>query len=205
MPDDTNALEEAFSTVVPEKIGCCNWPDEFPYAPEVSFRMFHTGKYLMLRYDVAEDVTAARVTEDNGEVWTDSCVECFIAVDNDTYYNFEATSIGRLLLANRRSAIDDVIHAEPEIMNQIVRIPSWGTDPFEERAGDNRWNLTLCIPADVLFRHGMTDWSGAKVRMNLFKCGDKLSKPHFLSWQPIESEHPAFHLPKFFTEVEFEG
>ncbi len=204
-PDDINALEKAFSTISPEKIGCCNWPEDFPYSPDVEFRMFHTGKYLMLKYEVAEEVTAALVTEDNGEVWTDSCVECFVALDNETYYNFEATSIGRVLLANRRSAIDDVIHAEQAVMDKILRFPSWGTEPFEEVAGNNRWSLILCIPSDVLFRHGLESWDGAKVRMNLFKCGDKLSKPHFLSWQPISYEHPAFHLPEFFAEVEFEA
>ena len=30
--------------------------------------MFHNGEYLFVRYDVAEDCTAARVAEDNGEV-----------------------------------------------------------------------------------------------------------------------------------------
>ena len=51
--------------------------------------MFHNGEYLFVRYDVTEDCTAARVAEDNGEVWTDSCVEFFISPDNKGYYNFE--------------------------------------------------------------------------------------------------------------------
>ena len=59
--------------------------------------MFHTGDWLMLRFDVAERYTAALVTEDNGEVWTDSCAEFFIAPDTGMYYNFETTCIGRML------------------------------------------------------------------------------------------------------------
>ncbi len=203
-PDDIKALDEAFSGIEPEKIGCCNWPEEFPYAPEVSFRMFHTGSWLMLRYEVAEDYTAARVTEDNGEVWTDSCVECFIAPDDSGYYNIEATCIGKILISNRKSRTEGIVPATSEILEKVVRIPSLGPEPFEERAGDNRWTLTLAVPPQALFRHGLADWSGAKVRMNLYKCGDNLSEPHFLSWRPIRTEQPNFHVPEFFAEAEFE-
>ena len=42
-PDDRAAVDEAFAGIEPLPVACCNWPAEFPYAPEVSFRMFHTG------------------------------------------------------------------------------------------------------------------------------------------------------------------
>lgn len=79
VPADKRAVETAFGSIEPQPVACCNWPEQYPYTPEVSFRMFHTGAYLMLRFDVREQWTMARVTEDNGEVWTDSCVEFFIA------------------------------------------------------------------------------------------------------------------------------
>ncbi len=66
-----------------------------------------------------------------------------------------------------------------------------------------RWSLMLKIPATALFRHDFSSWSGMKVRMNLYKCGDNLSKPHFLSWQPIDMPQPNFHVPQFFGEAEF--
>ena len=138
-PDDRAAVDEAFAGIEPLPVACCNWPAEFPYAPEVSFRMFHTGDWLMLRFDVAERYT------------TLPCGE-----------------------------------------------------PFAERAGDNRWSLTLAIPPQALFRHALTDWSGLKARMNLYKSGDNLSHPHFLSWRPIRTEKPDFHRPEFFGEVTFE-
>ena len=46
-------------------------------------------------------------------------------------------------------------------------------------------------------------YSGVEARMNLFKCGDELSHPHFLSWQPIRTEKPDFHRPEFFAQVRF--
>lgn len=204
-PDDRAAVEQAFAELKPRSIACCNWPEEFPYAPEVSFRMFHTGDRLMLRFDVAENYTAALVTEDNGQVWTDSCVEFFIAPDEGLYYNFETTCIGRMLLAGRKSRNEDLQYAPAEVLASVKRFPTYPFgEPFAEREGDNRWSLTLAIPPQALFRHALTDWSGFTARMNLYKCGDKLSHPHFLSWRPIQTESPDFHRPEFFEEVTFE-
>ena len=204
-PDDRAAVEQAFAEIEPQPVACCNWPAEFPYAPEVSFRMFHTGDRLMLRFDVAESYTAALVTEDNGEVWTDSCVEFFIAPDEGLYYNFETTCIGRMLLSGRKSRTEDVQPAPAEMLASVKRFTTYPFgEPFAERKGDNRWSLTLAIPPQALFRHALTDWSGLKARMNLYKCGDDLSCPHYLSWRPVGTPAPDFHRPEFFEPVFFE-
>lgn len=202
-PADPTAVDRAFSAVEAWAIASCNWPAAFPYAPQVTFRMFHTGEWLMLRFDVAERYTAALVTEDNGEVWTDSCVEFFIAPDGNGYYNFEATSIGRLLLAHRTAREEHVVHAAPEVLAKVMRTTTLPDEPFAEREGDNRWSLTLAIPPEALFRHALKRWDGADARINLFKCGDRLSHPHFLSWQPVRTENPDFHRPEFFAGVHF--
>lgn len=201
---DEAAVERAFAASEPQSIGCCNWPAEFPYAPEVRFRMFHTGDRLFVRFEVAERYTAARVVEDNGEVWTDSCVEFFFAPDSGVgYYNFETTCIGRMLLGNRLSRKEGVVYASAETLASVRRVSSLPDAPFEEREGDNRWTLTLAIPPQALFRHAFDSWDGVRGRMNLYKCGDNLSHPHFLSWRPIDTPQPDFHRPEFFGEVEF--
>ena len=35
-PDDRAAVDEAFAGIEPLPVACCNWPAEFPYAPEAS-------------------------------------------------------------------------------------------------------------------------------------------------------------------------
>lgn len=204
-PDNAAAVDEAFAAVEPQPVACCNWPEEFPYAPQVSFRMFHTGEWLMVRFDVAEQYTMARVTHDNGRSWTDSCVELFLSPDGHEYYNFETTCVGRLLLAWHRSR-HEAQQAPDEVVRSVVRRTSlpFG-ETFDERVGDNRWSLTLAIPPRALFRHDIGDWSGRTMRANLYKCGDELSHPHFLSWQPIGTPKPDFHRPEFFGEIHFEG
>ncbi len=200
---DTDALAAAFANIEPTPIACNNWAEEYAYAPHVTFRMFHTGSHLMLRFDVEERYTMALVTHDFGEVWTDSCVEFFIALDDSGYYNFETTCIGRMLLAFRKERPHPT-DAPQSILDTVRRYPTLGTEPFVEREGDNRWSMTLAIPATALFRHEVKSWSGLSATMNLYKCGDNLSHPHFLSWQPIDNPKPDFHLPRFFGKVEFE-
>lgn len=203
-PHDLEGADRAFAQTPAEAIACCNWPGEFPYAPSVRFRMFHSGDRLWVRFEVEERYTAARTTEDNGRVWTDSCVEFFLSPDGEGYYNFETTCIGKLLLAHRRSRKVDVVHAPQEVLSLVERYPSLPSEPFEEREGDNRWSLTLAIPPEALFRHDLKSWDGVGLRVNLYKCGDELSHPHFLSWKPIQTEHPDFHRPEFFTPIELQ-
>lgn len=203
-PGDRKAVEAAFEALVPQPVACCNWSAEFPYAPQVTFRMFHTGAYLMVRFDVAERYTMACVAQDNGASWTDSCVELFISPEPGVYYNFETTCAGRLLLACHTSRHEGV-KAPAEALESVIRHTSlpFG-ETFPEREGDNRWSLTLAIPPRALFRHRIDDWSGHSVRMNLYKCGDNLSHPHFLSWRPIPTEKPDFHRPEYFGEAVFD-
>ncbi len=201
-PGDWEVVDRAFASAEAQPIACCNWAETYPYAPDVQFRMFHTGDYLMLRFDVAERYTAARVAEDNGRVWTDSCVEFFIAPDTESYYNFETSCIGRLLLGYHRQG-EKTVSAPAEALGSVIRHTSLPGTPFEEREGDNRWSVVLAIPPQALFRHALTDWSGAEARANLFKCGDDLSHPHFLSWRPIRTEKPNFHRPEFFDHIKF--
>ena len=197
------SLNEVFEGIAPEKIACCNWAEEYPYAPNVTFKMFHTGEKLYVRFDVEEQYTAARVAENNGEVWTDSCCEFFLALNDEAYYNIETTCIGRMLIGYRKKG-QDVIHAGENVLSLVERHTSLGTEPFEERVGDNKWSLILGLPTAIFHQDSVESWNGLKLKVNLYKCGDNLSKPHFLSWQPIALPQPCFHCPEFFTAIELE-
>ena len=201
---DAEAVERAFAEVEPHRVACCNWAADYPCTPQVTFRIFHTGTVLMLRFDVAEHCTAAAAVADNGCVWQDSCVEMFLDVDGCGYYNFEINCIGTLLLGHRRSRKVDVVHASPEVLSLVGRTSTLPHEPFAERRGDNRWAVTVAIPVSALFRHSFERWDGMEARMNLYKCGDDLSEPHFLSWSPIAAPSPDFHRPESFKPVRFE-
>ncbi len=191
--DDETAVDAILAQISPQPIACCNWPKSYPYMPYVAFRAFHTGDTLAVRFDVREERTAAHVSEDNGAVWTDSCVELFIASDNTGYYNFETNCIGTMLLGFR-SPGSKPQYADSGVLASVARSGTLPHKPFDEVSGNNVWSMTLRIPPQALFRHKLTTWNGAHLRVNLYKCGDNLSLPHFLSWQPISSQTPNFHL-----------
>ena len=80
-------------------IDIVNWK-EYPYQPQVSFRIAYTNDAILVHYKVVEDSVRAKYGEDNGSVWTDSCVEFFsIPAGDGIYYNLECNCIATILLA----------------------------------------------------------------------------------------------------------
>ena len=201
---DAAAVQQTLDGLEPQRIAVCNWPEVRSYVPEVTFQIFHTGKFMVIRYDVREKCTAAAAGEDDGKVWEDSCVEFFMSTDNcEHYYNFEANCIGKMHIAHRKVG-EKAVHANAKQFALVQRIPTIGTEPFAEKVGDNHWQLTIIVPAKALFGDKLRTWSGLKARMNFYKCGDKLSEPHYVSWAPIDTPRPSFHKPEFFQEVIFD-
>ena len=180
-----------------------NWK-EYPYQPQVSFRIAYTNDAILVHYKVVEDSVRAKYGEDNGSVWTDSCVEFFsIPARDGVYYNLECNCIATILLAAGSERSNREM-APLEITDQVKRWASLGRETFEEKIGECTWEVALQIPYKVFFKHTITKLDGMVVRANFYKCGDELQKPHFLSWNPIKIEKPDFHRPDFFGLLEFE-
>lgn len=197
-------LDKIFATLPEHTIGCCNWPEQFPYTPEAAFRIFHDGKNVYIKFTVTENDIKAAVTEDQGRTWTDPCVEFFVSPQgNLDYYNFECTCIGKLLLAWHPADAPKEA-ADMNVINSVKRFPSLGTEPFELRKGEHSWSVIEIIPATALFRSGIESFDGKEMGANFYKCGDELPTPHFLSWNPIEWAEPSFHRPEQFGKLIFE-
>jgi hypothetical protein len=170
----------------------------------VKFRLAHTDEAVLLHFKVTEQSVRAKYGEDNGAVWTDSCVEFFsIPAGDGIYYNIECNCIGTVLVGagpvrNGRE------HAPQSVTALIDRWASLGRIPFEERLGETEWEVALVIPYAVFFKHQLSTLDGSEVKANFYKCGDELQTPHFLSWNPIPIENPDFHRPDFFGTLSFE-
>lgn len=184
------------------RIDTVNW-DAYPYKPEVSFRIVHTGDKLLVHYRVTEESVRAVAAHDDGRVWEDSCCEFFVSPDgNDVYYNLECNCGGTLLLHGGQKG-GDRPSAPVSVLESIDRWASLGRTPFEEQVGERTWELALVVPASAFFLHAITDFSGLVMRANFYKCGDLLRTPHFLSWSPIDLPRPQFHCPQYFGEIRF--
>ena len=195
-------VQKAFETVEWNVIDIVNWSD-YPYRPKVEFRMVNGDSALLLQYRVKEQAVRAVATADNGEVWKDSCVEMFInPAGDDLYYNFEFNCIGNCLLAVGATRGGREM-AKPEILSQIRRKTSLEKKPFVERKGETEWELSAVIPFACFFKHPDYLPDGKTARANFYKCGDDLTVPHFLSWNPVKTDKPDFHRPECFGTVKF--
>ena len=180
-----------------------NWKG-FPYKPHVSVQIAYNENELFLRYKVNEQAVKAEITESNGPVWTDSCVEFFLSPEgNDEYYNLEMTCIGTTLFGFRKKG-EPAIHATKEQISTIRRISSLGDLPFSEEKMETHWNMTIAIPWEVFFNHDIKPLQGKKMRGNFYKCGDEMTVPHFVAWTRIKTDKPSFHVPEYFGGLEFE-
>ncbi len=178
------------------KLECVPW-EQYNYLPAVSFAIAYNNEMLFLKYEVTERYVRAVNTAINSSVWEDSCVEFFISFDDKAYYNFEFNCIGTALVGygqtkNSRELL-------PEILVSQVNCQA----VINNQQGNYHWELTIAIPLKTFCFNTFNTLTGKKCRANFYKCGDKLPAPHFITWSPILSEKPNFHLPEFFGHVVF--
>ena len=186
-----------------QTVNSVNWPETYPYCPEMKFGIAYTDNAILVHYRVQEQSIRAVSGEDHGPVWEDSCVEFFSSpADDGLYYNIECNCIGTVLLAvgpdrNERTS------APKEVMDGIKRWSTLEHKTFEVKAEPTSWEVALIIPFSTYFKHKITSMDGRTIRANFYKCGDKLPEPHFLSWNPIKTDAPDFHRPDFFGTLHF--
>lgn len=131
------------------------------------------------------------------KTYEDSCLEFFISpVPGDArYLNFEF---------NPNGAVGAEIGAAKAGRTRLVRFD----DPYDAVATrtENGWEITFKVPFDFIRQlyPDFTAESGTTLRGNFYKCGNLTVQKHYLSWSPIESDTPNFHLPEYFGELVLE-
>jgi hypothetical protein len=183
-------------------IGTLNW-DGYPYKPEVRFNIAWGRREIYIKYYIREGHVKAEKTATNEMVCEDSCVEFFVSpADDGLYYNFEFNPIGTALMGSGHGRHDST-RAKPALVDSIRRLTTMGNQPFAEISGDISWSVTLAIPLETFFHHKIDDLEGKSFRANFYKCGDKLTSPHFVTWNPVGTERPDYHRPEYFGVLKF--
>lgn len=180
-----------------------NWPDRFPYLPDVQFAAAWTPGALLLHYVVAEEQVAAHAVADHGKVWEDACVECFVQPEGAPhYYNVECNCLGVLHIAagqgrpGRQWAPDGAMCA-------VRRWALLGSDAVR-REGVTRWEVALVVPLEAFFLdEALSFRSGSVWYGNFYKCGGKGRWTHYVSWHPVQAPAPDFHRPECFGPLIF--
>ncbi len=211
--EDAKGISDAIGSLESGlEIGNLPWADRYGYKPEVHFMAFYTDRGIIVKYSVREGSIRAIYAGDNEPVYEDSCVEFFFSVgDDENYFNFEFNCIGTLLAQYGKSR-EERSFIDTDLLRSVKRYSNLGREPFSERSSDLgkdfEWELTVTIPFSLIFSVSNFNGDVGKLRQvggrgNFYKCGDKLKKPHYLSWSMVNTLQPDFHRPEFFGRVVF--
>ena len=182
------------NTPIAGKIDNLNWVDQYPAAPQTTFVLAHTDQMLYVRYEVKGEVPLSTKTNDLELVNEDACVEIFIGdADNTHYWNFEFNPAGVCNASHRKERKVDVVRLNAEQLASIQR--------YGQQLCAAHWTLLIGIPLSLI---DLDLTKESSRRANLYKCGDKTAMKHYASWNAISAPAPAFHLPEFFGEIQFD-
>lgn len=128
----------------------------------------------------------------------DSCMEFFFCPmeDDRHYFNIEMNPDCAIYFGYGTSIADLIrLCPEEENINEIF-------DTHAERTADG-WTLTYRVPTALVRRFfaDFTPESGKRLRANCYKCADKTSHPHWLSWNPVCNPIGKFHCRDDFGEM----
>jgi len=181
-------------------------PDHFPKT-EVKIAYDDMAIYVMFR--VEDRYVRAVAAEDQDDVWEDSCVEFFFRPDSDVsegYFNLEMNCGGTMLFHFQEEPGKGRIVIPKSECNQIRRAHSLPRVVDPEIEKPVTWTVAYEIPISLLKRYCrvLTPMPHVAWRANFYKCADKTSHPHWLTWAPVDYPKPNFHLPRSFGMLEFE-
>jgi len=183
-------------------IDTINWKG-YDYKPDVALSIAYSNYEIFLKYYITENYFKAEKTDTNQMVCEDSCVEFFVSPEDDgIYYNMEFNAIGTCLLGTGRDRASSM-RVKPEIISKIRRLSTAGSTPVKEKTGEYEWGITIAIPFEVFFHHHIENLKGKTFRANFYKCGDKLTVPHYVTWNPVTTENPDYHQPEHFGVLKF--
>jgi len=185
-------------------INTVNW-ERFPYMPDVEFAIGYTSREFLIKYFITEWFFKAEKTESTENVFEDSCVELFILPDDSsTYFNFEFNGIGTCLAAAGSNRFNRTL-LDKNVIKTIRRKGSAGGQPVAEVKMEYSWTIVAAIPFRIFFGNVRPDFKNLKMKANFYKCGDRLTVPHYLTWNPVNTGKPDFHRPEYFGTLRFIG
>ncbi|PST82682.1 hypothetical protein C7T94_08455 [Pedobacter yulinensis] len=195
-----DTLLHAMQQLERQQIAINPWP-EFTSDTRADFFIAHNTQAILLKYQVEERYLIANEST-NGNIHNDSCVEFFIAFNDDSsYYNLEFNCLGatKIGYGSERGGRELLPAAAIGKMSFASRIHS---GLFRQEEGFS-WEIVLVIPNDIFIHHDIRSFDLLKARGNFYKCGDGLPQPHFLTWNRITGGAPDFHRTDCFGALEF--
>jgi hypothetical protein len=199
--------EEPWST--PETLGLDHHMGDPPaHRPTVRARLLYDGASLLVSFRVEDRYVLATAEKHQDFVHIDSCVELFFAPGPDAgggYFNIECNCGGTVLFHHQRSRGEDVRTIDLETIRAMDVRHSLPSRVVPEIATPTIWTVAYRVPLRDLeaFAPVMMPKPGAVWRANLYKCADRSSHPHWLTWSLVDLPQPDFHRREHFGILRF--
>ncbi len=172
-----------------------NKPDHLPKA---EVKLSYDDIFIYVFFKVEDKYVRAVVTEDQGNVWEDSCVEFFFTPDDDIskgYFNIEINCGGTMLFHFQKEPGKERIILPLSECNKIAVMHSLPKRNDPEIEDVVVWTVAYRVPIVLLEKYCEVVKPEAQSfwRVNYYKCADNTSHPHWLTWSPVELPSPNFH------------
>ena len=178
------------------------------YVPKAKAKVLYDSDFVYVIFRVEDMYVRATAQKHQDPVFIDSCVEFFFTPGTNIlegYFNIEVNCGGTVVSRHQTAP---KTNPQPLTEGEIEMLKIFHTEPKmvePERQQPTTWLIEYRVPYDVLERRCpvIRPAAGVKWRANFYKCGDKTSNPHWLTWSKVDFPEPRFHMPEFFGELEF--
>ncbi len=178
------------------------------HLPRTQAKLGYDDEAIYVIFRVEDQYVRAVAANHQDPVCRDSCAEFFFTPGTDVkkgYFNLEMNCGGTMLLHFQTIPRKGTPLAPADIDRIDVRA-SMPRIVEPERVGPITWTIEYRFPLDILRKYmpeAVMPAPGVTWQANFFKCGDKTSRPHWLTWSYVERPKPDFHVPECFGALEF--
>ncbi|MFC4870536.1 carbohydrate-binding family 9-like protein [Negadavirga shengliensis] len=182
--------------------------DKPAFAPVTHAKLLYDQEYIYGIFRVQDRYVQSKVTEINGHVSGDSCVEFFFSPDVEsplTYFNLEINAGGTPLLHYVTEPRKTYRVLDPDQIRKIEIAHSMPREVVPELVKDTVWTIEYKVPLAMLSQYGKVTIPapGVKWKANFYKTGSRTGNPHYFTWNKVDNPKPDFHLPRFFGTIKF--
>lgn len=183
--------------------------DETGFTPTTQVKLQYTDDYLYVIFNARDRYVRSVVTEYQGNVCRDACVEMFFQPaprKSPHYFNIETNCGGTMLFWAQTGRLENVVQVEKADADRLLVAHTMPKVVDPEIEDEVSWVIAYRVPFDMIQKYAPVDCpaSGVVWRANFYKCAMTNSHPHYGSWSPIDLPRPEFHCPQFFGTLIFE-
>ncbi len=187
-------------------------PESKSRHPQVEAKVQFDRETLYVLFRVRDQYVRSVITEYMGPVCTDSCVEFFVApVAGKGYFNIEINAGGTLHISyvvdptRTPKGFKEYTRLPPEDGAQIRIFHTLPAVVEPEIETPLEWRVGYAVPLALFEKYvgPIGNPAGQTWRGNFYKCADRTSHPHWVTWAPVDVLN--FHLPQCFATLRFAG